>query len=249
MQDNDEPQIRIQPELDSLPSELLDNPEPPPTFSRAQIRRVDEVAIHDWGIPGAVLMENAGRGVADVMCELGIEGRVAIACGKGNNGGDGFVIARHLNLRGFPVDILLCCDEDALEGDAKAMFEFLKRTEVPIHPLSEVGDLAEHFQSADWLVDALLGTGATGNPRPPLDDVIRAMNATMAMRLAVDIPSGLDCDSGAFAEPTFRANHTCTFVGLKHGFTQPSALPFLGEIHCLDIGIPWSAVEAIMREV
>ena len=251
MQDNDEePQLRLQPDLPTDPesSEAASPPPPPPTFSRAQIRRVDEVAIQQWGVPGTVLMENAGRGVADVMCEVGIEGRVVIACGKGNNGGDGFVIARHLHLRGFPAEVLLCCDEDALDGDAREMFAFLKRTEVPIHSLSSVGDLQQHFLSADWLVDALLGTGATGNPRPPLSEVITVMNATMAMRMAVDVPSGLDCDTGTFSEPTFRANHTCTFVGLKHGFTKESALPFLGEIHCLDIGIPWNAVQQIMRE-
>ena len=107
--------------------------QPPPTFSAEQIRRVDELAIRDWGIPGAVLMENAGRGVADVMCEVGIESRVVIACAKGNNGGDGFVIARHLHLRGFEVDVLLCCDPADLPGDARLMYGFLQRCDVPIH--------------------------------------------------------------------------------------------------------------------
>lgn len=236
-------QTDLQPELLGPPTD------PPPTFSRAQIRLVDEVAIQQWGVPGTVLMENAGRGVADVMCEAGIEGRVVIACAKGNNGGDGFVIARHLHLRGFHVEVLLCCDELALDGDAQTMYAFLKRTDVPIHHLSKLGDLTEYFRNADWLVDALLGTGAHGAPRPPLDDVVRAMNATLAMRLAVDVPSGLDCDTGEYADPTFRANQTCTFVGLKNGFTKESAQPFLGEIHCLDIGIPWNAAEAIMNEV
>jgi len=220
--------------------------EPPPTFSAEQFRRVDEVAIRDWGIPGVVLMENAGRGVADVMCEVGIEGRVVIACAKGNNGGDGFVIARHLHLRGFQVDVLLCCDQADLPGDARIMFGFLQRCDVPIRTLHEVDDLLEHLRSADFLVDALLGTGATGAPRSPLDSVIEAMNATLAMRLAVDIPSGLDCDSGETSEPTFRANHTCTFVGLKHGLVKENARPFVGEVHCLDIGIPWKLAERVM---
>ncbi len=222
--------------------------EPPPTFSRSQIRRVDHVAIHEWGVPGLVLMENAGRGVADVMCEAGIEGRVVIACAKGNNGGDGFVLARHLHLRGFEAEILLCCAPSELSGDAKAMYDFLKRCSIPVKRLDEVTDLLAHFRSADWLVDALLGTGAQGAPRPPLDTVINAMNQSEAIRLAIDVPSGLDCDTGEAQPTTFRANQTCTFVGLKHGFTDTKALAYLGEIHCLDIGIPWNAVEEIMRQ-
>lgn len=229
--------------------ELAQQPpsEPPPAFTCEQIRRVDEVAIHDWGVPGVVLMENAGRGVADVLCEAGIEGRVIIACAKGNNGGDGFVIARHLHLRGFQSEVLLCCDPTELRGDARAMFDFLLRCDVPIQELGDVPDLLQHLRSADWLVDAMLGTGAIGAPRPPIDEIIQAMNATMAMRLAVDVPSGLNADTGLTAENAFRANHTCTFVALKQGFLQDTAKPYLGEIHCLDIGIPWNLVEEIVQ--
>lgn len=225
--------------------------DPIPSFNREQIRRVDEVAIRQWGIPGLVLMENAGRGVADVMCELGIEGKVVIACAKGNNGGDGFVLARQLNVRGFEVEVLLCCESSDLTGDALATFSWLQRCDVEVHVLSQQSDnaLSILFESAAWLVDGLLGTGAVGAPRSPLDTVIRQMNAANVTRLAIDLPSGLDCDTGAPANPTFNADHTCTFVAAKKGFFKDSAVPYVGELHCLDIGVPWNLVEQIMCDV
>lgn len=219
----------------------------PLSFSRAQIRRVDEVAINDWGVPGTLLMENAGRGVADVMCEAGIEGKVIVVCGKGNNGGDGFVLARQLHLRGFDAEILLCCNPSDIAGDAKVMFDLVSRCDVPLKEAATGEALMTQLQSADWLVDALLGTGTVGAPRSPMDKIIQAMNATMAMRLAVDVPSGLDCETGEASGVTFRANVTCTFVALKHGFLTEQARPYLGEVHCLDIGLPWSLVEQALR--
>jgi NAD(P)H-hydrate epimerase len=89
-----------------------------------------------------------------------------------------------------------------------------------------------------WIVDALLGTGATGDPRPPLDIVIEWINAQPGKKLAVDVPSGLDCDTGEPSAHTVRADHTCTFVAMKIGFMQPAAKPFVGEIHVCDIGVP-----------
>lgn len=219
-------------------------------LTRQQVRAVDEFAINSWGIPGVILMENAGRGVADVLCKLGIRGRVVIVCGKGNNGGDGFVLARHLKLRGHEPRIILCCEPGQLSGDAACNYEWLQRCDVPELSIANATDeeLATAFASAAWLVDALLGTGATGNPRPPLDDVIRLMNASTARRLAIDIPSGLDCDTGAAGDPTFRADHTCTFVARKPCMQVASAGDYLGEIHCLDIGLPWNLVERAIDE-
>lgn len=206
---------------------------------------MDEVAIREWGMPGLVLMENAGRGVADVMCNIGIEGKVVIACAKGNNGGDGFVLARHLNLRGFEAEVLLCCDESELIGDAKMTFSWLQRCEVAIHASNASSD-TKLLHSADWVVDGLLGTGAMGPPRAPLDTLIRLMNTVDTRRLALDVPSGLDCDTGEASDPTFVAEHTCTFVAPKSGLVLPAAKPFVGEIHCLDIGVPWSLIDQII---
>ena len=204
---------------------------------------------------GLVLMENAGRGAADVLCRLaegaasGRLGRIAICCGKGNNAGDGFVIARHLDLRGADVRVLVWADPAELTGDAGANFNILRHTGVPIELFGnrpEAARLAEQLAGVNWIVDALLGTGAGGEPRPPLDAVIEQLNSAAAKRLAVDLPSGLDCDSGAAARQTIRAAETCTFVAMKRGFAAPGARQYTGRVHVLDIGAPRRLVEEIV---
>ncbi len=215
-------------------------------LTRDQVRDVDRRAIEDYGMSGLVLMENAGRGCADTICNLGIDGPVVICCGRGNNGGDGFVIARHLELRGFAARVLLFCDPDTLSGDAAANFAILRHCDVPVVTMTDspLRQLEQALNGADWIVDALLGTGARGEPRPPLDDVIRRLNERNAPRLAVDLPSGLECDTGQVAETTFRADHTCTFVAAKAGFRAESARDCLGQVHVLDIGVPRGLVAA-----
>ena len=208
-------------------------------LTRQQVREVDRRAIEDYGMSGLVLMENAGRGCTDKICELGIDGPVVICCGRGNNGGDGFVIARHLELRGCEVRVLLFCDPTSVGGDAAANLSILRHCDVTI----SVFDRVEHPQldsllhGAAWIVDALLGTGARGEPRPPIDALIGLLNSCPAKRLAVDVPSGLDCDTGQPARSTFRADHTCTFVAAKSGFEADEARPYLGQVHVLDIGV------------
>lgn len=213
----------------------------PRTLTRDQVREVDRRAIEEYGMSGLVLMENAGRGCADTLCRLGISGPVVICCGKGNNAGDGFVIARHLDLRGFAAKVLLWCDPGQLTGDAATNYRILTKMDLPIFAYSGVHDasrLAAHLNGADWIVDGLLGTGARGEPRPPLDEVISQLNQHGAKKLAIDLPSGLDCDTGAAASVTFRADHTCTFVAAKPGLLAPQAKSVVGEIHVLDIGAP-----------
>jgi NAD(P)H-hydrate epimerase len=220
-------------------------------LSRAEVREVDRRAIDDYGLTGLVLMENAGRGCVDTLVGLDCRGPVAIACGKGNNAGDGFVIARHLELRGLPVVVHQFGRPDELRGDAAANHATLVRAGTPMRDWSQRPDpaaLDAELQGAEWIVDALLGTGATGAPRPPFDSVIRRLNAAAARRLAVDLPSGLDCDSGEPAEPTIRADHTCTFVAPKLGFANPAAAAFLGRVHVLDIGAPRKLIEEIATE-
>ncbi|NLS91485.1 MAG: NAD(P)H-hydrate epimerase [Planctomycetaceae bacterium] len=214
-------------------------------LTREQSRQVDRIAMEVYGFSGLVLMENAGRGVADYLERLGIDGTVVICCGRGNNGGDGFVIARHLDLRGYQTRVLLYCDPAQLAGDAAANFRILEKTDVPIHPCYENSDadgLQTHLAGASWIVDALLGTGARGEPRPPLDSVIDRLNASGIPILAVDVPSGLDCDTGEPSEHTVRAAHTCTFVTAKVGYLNPNARPYLGELHVLSIGTPTKLV-------
>jgi NAD(P)H-hydrate epimerase len=218
------------------------------TLTREQSRLVDRLAIEEYGMTGLVLMENAGRGVADVLCQLGIAGPVVICCGKGNNAGDGFVIARHLDLRGHAVRVLLWAEVGELTGDAAANFHILQKTNVPIEIFGNRHDAArlENFlKDAAWIVDGLLGTGARGEPRPPFDAVIDQLNAASTPKLAIDLPSGLDCDTGEAASHTIRAVETCTFVTAKPGFLVPAALPYVGRLHVLDIGQPRGLVERI----
>lgn len=217
-------------------------------LSRADVREVDRRAMVEYGMSGLVLMENAGRGCVDKLCELGCKGPVVVVCGKGNNAGDGFVIARHLDLRCVPLKVILLGSPEKLEGDAAANYKILSRCNVSLIDFSTQSSsspLIAELAGAEWIVDALLGTGATGAPRPPMDGAIRVMNAARVKRLAVDLPSGLDCDTGEAAEPTFIADHTCTFVAPKLGFTNPAASRYIGQLHVLDIGAPRQLVEEI----
>jgi NAD(P)H-hydrate epimerase len=130
--------------------------------------------------------------------------------------------------------VLLLCPPDELRGDAATNFAILAKMQVPI--VESLAELDVH--GAAWLVDAMLGTGATGEPRPPFDAAIDWMNAQPAKKLAVDVPSGLDCDTGEPATHTIRADHTCTFAAMKIGFLQPAAEPYTGTVHVCDIGVP-----------
>ena len=221
----------------------------PLMLSRDQTRQADRLAVEEYGFSGLVLMENAGRGVTDVLCRLGVAGSVVICCGKGNNAGDGFVIARHLDLRGHAVRVLLWAEPAELTGDAAANFRILAKTDVPIEIFGGSHDaerLSKLLDGAAWIVDSLLGTGARGEPRPPFDAVIEQLNAAAAPRLAVDLPSGLDCDTGVPASRTIRAAETCTLLAAKPGFFQPTAAPYVGRLHVCDIGVPRKLIERVM---
>jgi len=216
-----------------------------PTISRAQARLLDQRAVDEYGMSGLVLMENAGRGVADQLCAAGVGGPVAICCGQGNNGGDGLVIARHLDLRGHRVCILLLADPARLSPDAAANYRIAERAGLAIRQCRPE-DLDRELATADWVVDALLGTGARGEPRSPLAEAIEQINASRARVLAVDVPSGLDCDTGTAAARTVRAHVTCTFVATKPGFLVPGAAEFTGTVRVVDIGAPAKLVNEIL---
>jgi NAD(P)H-hydrate epimerase len=220
-------------------------------LTRDESRRVDEIAIERFGIPGLVLMENAGRGVVDVLLEIDSAPRAIVLCGKGNNAGDGFVIARHLKIRGVDVRVVLLAAANELTGDARRNYDILRHCDVPLADLSHAcspAQLDEHASGATWLVDALLGTGAHGEPREPLRSAILWMNAQPARRLAVDVPSGLDCDTGEAAGATVRADVTCTFVAAKPGLLVPQAAPYVGRLHVVSIGVPPSVIEDVLGQ-
>jgi NAD(P)H-hydrate epimerase len=221
-------------------------------LSREQVRTLDRKAIEAFGIPGIVLMENAGRGTAELLLSLGVSGRVVLCCGKGNNGGDGFVIARHLANRGVPVRVLLCSRPEELQGDAAVNYRIIAKSGLPVVELTskplDLTALRHELSVAEWVVDALFGTGLTGPLRGPFDQIVEAINAAPARVLAVDIPSGLDCDTGQPLGPTVRAHHTATMAALKKGFADPAARAWLGAVHLVDIGVPAALLSQVRKE-
>lgn len=211
----------------------------PRNLSRAEVRAFDQYAIDVLGIPAAVLMENAGRGAAQILQSLGIHGPVVICCGKGNNGGDGLVMARHLANWGVAVHCLLFAKPDDLSPDARLQWNIVQKLGLRTTAVADDrnGEFTTLLPGADWIVDALFGTGLTGPVREPFDRVIAAINSSSSRILAVDIPSGLDCDTGEPLGPTIRAVHTVTFVASKVGFLNPASLEYTGQVHVVDIGI------------
>jgi NAD(P)H-hydrate epimerase len=212
------------------------------SLSREQARALDRKVIEDGDVPGVVLMENAGRGAAELLLRLGVKGTVLICCGKGNNGGDGFVIARWLDNAGAAARVLLFARPEDLGGDAAIMYRIIERSGPPIEILPsldiEETSLRRELETAEWVVDALFGSGLQGPVRPPFDTIIEAINASGAQVLAVDIPSGLDADTGLPQGATIRAHHTATIAAVKKGFTRPEAAAWLGQVHVIDMGAP-----------
>jgi NAD(P)H-hydrate epimerase len=227
----------------------------PPILSRDQVRDIDRRAIQEYGLSGLVLMENAARGTADVLCGLmeaagAAKGPVTIVCGKGNNGGDGFAIARHLDLRSITTKLVLLCDPNELTGDAAANFAIAEKAGISIKrfstPLDTTG-FDRAISGSAWLVDAILGTGAVGEPRSPFAEAIERMNASKLPILAIDLPSGLDCNTGVAASRTIKAAHTCTFVAAKPGFFIADGPKHVGTLHAVDIGAPRKLIESALQ--
>lgn len=202
-------------------------------------RELDRQAIEVLGIPSIVLMENAGRGIAEFLLSLKISGTIVICCGKGNNAGDGFVIARHLDNNGISVHVLLCSLPSELSKDAKINYNILTKSAITITHINEgnIFMIQKIFSSATWIVDALLGTGLKGEVREPYKTIIQVINHSSAKVISVDIPSGLDGNIGKPLSISVQADYTITFVSLKRGFINPESKKFTGEVSVINIGI------------
>jgi NAD(P)H-hydrate epimerase len=246
-------------------------------LTREQCRAIDHHAIEVLGIPGIVLMENAGHGCAQVLwhalgekeaeqsdsdflqpslifshvqiAEINNARRkpaVVVCCGPGNNGGDGLVIARHLFLAGVPLKIVLVAERARYRGDALVNLRIVENLDmeivdfVPNRSQSDWLNCIDKVQQlkTEWVVDALLGTGAQGGLTGSMKAIVEAINDCRARRLAVDVPTGLDCDSGETSGCAVRANLTCTFVASKVGFKNSRAVPYLGKVVVVGIGAP-----------
>ncbi len=211
------------------------------SLTREQARAVDQHAINVLGLPGIVLMENAGLNAAAAVLDLldlaldlsPSDARVLVVCGGGNNGGDGYVLARHLSIWGASVSCLAVKPVEALTGDAAIAAGAALGIGVPVQPWA-----AGAMPEADLIVDALLGTGFTGQVREPVLSAIREINASPALRVALDLPSGMDCDTGRVLSEAVRADLTVTFVDHKAGFAAADAGAWLGRVVVADIGVP-----------
>lgn len=211
-----------------------------PAMTRREVRDIDLRALQEFGLPGRVLMENAGRGAADLLLAQDVAGPIVICCGKGNNGGDGFVIARHLEAAGLDVEVLLFSDPHDLTGDTASNLAVLRAAQTPVTAALELtsAEWDATLQTADWVVDALLGTGLSGAVRDPYIGAIESINRSGRPVLAVDLPSGMDCDTGQPLGTCVRARLTATFVAPKVGFAAPEAAELTGDVAVLPIGVP-----------
>jgi NAD(P)H-hydrate epimerase len=225
-----------------------------PVFTAAEMRNLDRRAIAELAIPGATLMEEAGRRAAAALMEmlpaLGSPrhgARVAIVCGKGGNGGDGFVVARWLKRRGHHPEVLLAARPDEIGGDAAFKLAALRRSGVRPIVVEDAVRAASRMADAHVVVDALLGTGARGAPTGLTAALIEGINASGRPVVALDIPSGLPADGGAPSGPAVRATVTFTFAGLKYGLVTPPGLDFAGRVTVVPIGIPETEVARGIR--
>jgi len=207
-----------------------------------EMREMDRYTIQELGIPGAVLMENAGLGTAQVIEKIIHEMAVAtvyIFCGKGNNGGDGYVIARHLWDYGVHVRVFIAGEEKEIKGDALINYNVIKKLALPIKFISTSKDLRGiNKQSPDLIVDALLGTGIQGAVHGFMKEVIDFINGIGCPVVAVDLPSGLSADSPAVEGTVVQADLTVTMALPKICHVFYPAKQFVGELFITDIGIP-----------
>lgn len=230
-----------------------------PVLSREQMRAFDAHAIDACCVPSLLLMENAGRGAADVIEREVLGGRamggaVVVVCGTGNNGGDGFVVARHLAARGAHVEAWLAGDPGRMTTDCRTnhdAFAGIGGNIVPVPLGGSLDALAEALASTDVLVDGLFGTGLDRPIVEPMASLVATMNAARAgARIAaLDIPSGLHADTGVPLGAAIEADLTVTFAHLKLGLVTGRGAEHAGPVHVVDIGVPPGLMGALSVEL
>ena len=209
-------------------------------YTCKECKEMDRISTEEYGVPSIVLMENAGRGIAQYILSQKPSGLIIICSGKGHNGGDGLVIARHLDNHQIPVQVLLFANPKLLQGDEKTNYDIVIKSHIPLTVIDNknIYTLNNYLNQAEWVIDALLGTGLKGHIKPPYDAVIEAIHSAQKKVLAVDIPSGLDGDTGEPLGHAVRATVTLTMLGLKQGFSNPKAKQYTGMVKVVDIGLP-----------
>ncbi len=213
------------------------------------VREIDRCCAEEFGIPTLLLMESAGRAVATVAADMATSDlAVAVVCGTGNNGGDGFVAARYLLNRGLPVQLFLVGRLEKMSPNSAAAVNLtiLRKMNVITHHIldaSEAPNLTTQLQRAVLIIDALLGIGLSTPMRPLQHAVVDAINAANRPVIAVDIPSGLHADDGVPLPIAVKAHTTVTFVAPKKGLLTEEGRSFAGRIVVADIGVPRSLLK------
>lgn len=237
----------VQPEID---------PRSPVPFrgrwSTEHCRRLDQLLAANFGLSGLILMENAGLlaalSIERSVEDEGLRGPITVVCGGGNNGGDGYVVARQLAVRGHVVRLASTVPTDRLAGDALVN---RRAWDALGHGTTDVPDAAALLSALDaWgesacFVDAVLGTGFAGPVRATLAEVLALLDAQAAPSFALDVPSGIDADRGEPWNVAWRAARTLTFAARKIGFDAPGCAAWTGPVECVPIGAPAAAYELV----
>ena len=212
-------------------------------FSVAQAQQFDRLAQEKYGVASLILMENAGRGVAEEAERMLRNARrvtrnanIVVICGAGNNGGDGLVAARYLLNAGKKVKVFLLGKASKLKPDPKANINILKKMKQPVKIVGSLRDL-EDIKSCVLIIDAIFGIGLKSEVKEPYAEVIRFLNRSKKPVLAIDVPSGLDADTGRVLGVAVKARRTVTFVAPKRGFSRADGPSHCGKIIVRDIGI------------
>lgn len=227
--------------------------------SSQQMRQIDEETIASFEIPGELLMDRAGLGVADIVLYLArmsgfTDPIVRAFAGRGNNGGDAFVAATYLKKRGVDVEVWLAGEARAVRGDALTHLGRMRTAGVPLHEvptLEEWDDVFPDDMGGDIVVDGVLGTGISGPARGPAAGAIRCIRdlSGRSLVLSIDVPSGLNSDTGEALGDVVVADVTATMGLPKTGLVQPCAVEFVGSVEVVDIGVPDELVERVRSDV
>lgn len=219
-------------------------------LTREQVRRIDELAQTKYGLAGIVLMENAGSGAALLIDQrYGPQGEAFIACGTGNNGGDGLVVARHLHNAGWAVRVLIVGRVESMSQDCAAndrVIQAMRINRIVAEQEATLLGACDPIRSNTLVVDALWGTGFRGELRPPFRPLIERLNQTPKRAMvSIDVPSGLDCDTGQPGGAAILAHLTITFVAMKPGFLTEPGRHHAGQCCVVDIGVPRELIGSV----
>lgn len=211
--------------------------------SASKMKEIDKAAIEKFGIPALILMENAGLCVVDEAGKMlgNKKGKVVIFCGYGNNGGDGFVVARHLKNRGYAPVVFLVGSEKKMSPQTKINFEILGKMKIKVKRIanqSQIKGLHKYISRAKLFIDAIFGIGIKGRLDEFYSQLFKNLNNTNIRTLSIDIPSGLDADRGIALPIAKKANRTVVMGMAKKGFLNPAAGKYLGKIIIADISLP-----------